>query len=37
VLIDPKVQWGQAKNIWQNAAIRTVVYALGTPVRWLRK
>lgn len=37
VLIDPKVQWGQAKNIWQNAAIRTVVYALGAPVRWLRK
>jgi len=26
VLIDPKVQWSAAKNIWQNAAIRTVLY-----------
>jgi len=26
VLIDPKVQWSAAKNIWHNAAIRTVLY-----------
>jgi hypothetical protein len=32
-LVDPKVQWSQAKNVWQNAAIRT---ALHTPVRWIR-
>ncbi len=37
VLIDPKVQWSQAKNIWQNAAIRTVVYFVTAPVRWFRK
>jgi hypothetical protein len=34
-LIDPRVQWSQAKNIWQNAAIRTGVYYLMTPVRWV--
>ena len=26
VLVDKKVQWSEAKNVWQNAAIRTVVY-----------
>ena len=26
VLVDKKVQWGEAKNIWQNAAIRTAIY-----------
>ncbi len=36
-LIDPQVQWSQAKNIWQNAAIRTVFYAIAAPLRWLRK
>jgi hypothetical protein len=24
--VDNKVQWANAKNIWQNAAIRTAVY-----------
>ena len=37
VLVDSKVQWNQAKNIWKNAAIRTVFYVAGTPVRWLRR
>lgn len=36
-LIDPQVQWSQAKNIWHNAAIRTVFYMLGTPIRWLAR
>ncbi len=26
ILVDKKVQWAEAKNIWQNAAIRTAVY-----------
>lgn len=26
VLVDKKVQWAEAKNVWQNAAIRTAVY-----------
>jgi hypothetical protein len=25
-LVDPRVQWGEAKNIWHNAAIRTGLY-----------
>jgi hypothetical protein len=37
VLVDSRVQWAQAKNIWKNAAIRTVFYVAGTPVRWLRR
>lgn len=32
--LDPKVQWSQAKNIWQNAAIRTFFYHLAAPFRW---
>ena len=34
VCLDPKVQWSQFWNIWQNAAIRTVMYRMLTPVRW---
>ena len=37
VLVDPSLQWNQAKNIWKNAAIRTVFYLLGAPFRWLLK
>lgn len=37
VLVDPSVQWSQAKNIRQNAAIRTFFYLLGAPFRWLLK
>ena len=36
-LIDPRVQWSQAKNVWQNAAIRTGLYYIATPFRWARK
>jgi hypothetical protein len=36
VLIDPKVQWSQAKNIWRNAGIRTALYIFTSPVRWMR-
>jgi hypothetical protein len=25
-LVDPRVQWGEAKNIWHNAAVRTGLY-----------
>ena len=35
--IDPKVQWSEAKNIWQNAVIRTMIYKIVTPVRWIGK
>jgi hypothetical protein len=36
-LVDPKMQLGQAGNIWHNAAIRTGLYIAATPVRWARK
>jgi len=35
-LMDPKVQWSQARNIWQNAAVRTAVYTAAAPLRWAR-
>ncbi|HLL77902.1 MAG TPA: hypothetical protein VKT25_00265 [Ktedonobacteraceae bacterium] len=35
--IDKRLQWSQAGNIWQNAAVRTALYTLMTPLRWLRK
>jgi hypothetical protein len=35
VCIDPSVQWSQFWNIWQNAAIRTFLYRMLTPLRWL--
>ncbi len=34
-LIDPKVQWSEAKNIWQNAGIRTGLYLMTAPLRWV--
>lgn len=35
VLVDSKVQWGNARNIWKNAAIRTFFYVLASPFRWV--
>ena len=35
--LDSKVQWSQAKNIWQSAAVRTVFYKLAAPLRWAGK
>ena len=37
ICVDPKVQWSQFWNIWQNSAIRTVLYRMATPVLWMRK
>jgi anti-sigma regulatory factor (Ser/Thr protein kinase) len=36
ILIDPKVQLNQVKNIWHNSAIRTVLYSVLAPFRWIR-
>ncbi len=33
--VDPKLQWSQAMNIWQNSAIRTTLYTIATPIRWV--
>jgi hypothetical protein len=37
VCIDPKVQWSQFWNIWQNAAIRTLLYSIATLAPRIRK
>ncbi len=35
--VDPKLQWSQAKNIWYNAALRSMIYAAAAPLRWAQK
>jgi hypothetical protein len=37
VCVDRRRQWRNAGNLSKNAAIRTLVWTLGTPVRWLRR
>jgi hypothetical protein len=37
VCLDPKVQWREIWNIWHNAGVRSLVYTLATPARWLRQ
>ncbi len=34
--VDRRWQWRETRNIWQNAAIRTTIYIVTTPVRKLR-
>lgn len=31
--VDPRLQWHQARNVWHNAAIRSVLYTLTKPLR----
>ena len=33
ICVDRKVQWSQASNVWHNAAIRSTLYLMATPVR----
>lgn len=35
VLVDPSVQWSEAKSIRFNAGIRTFFYLLAAPIRWV--
>jgi hypothetical protein len=37
VCVDRRRQWSKAGNLRHNAAVRTFVWTLGTPVRWLRR
>lgn len=37
VCVDKRLQWSEARNIWQNAAIRTIIHTLTTPSRWFRR
>lgn len=36
-LLDPHVQWRRAGNVWHNAQIRTILYQLAAPVRWVKR
>lgn len=35
VSVDSRMQWSEAKNIWQNAAVRTTIYTIAAPFRWV--
>lgn len=35
VSVDSRVQWSEARNIWHNAAVRTTMYTIATPFRWV--
>lgn len=37
VLVDRRRNWSEAKNIWQNAAIRSSLYMSAAPLRWIRR
>jgi hypothetical protein len=28
ICVDPKLQWSQAKNVWQNAGARSMLYTM---------
>jgi hypothetical protein len=37
VCIDSRMQWSGIRNIWHNAAMRTTIYRMSAPVRWIGK
>jgi hypothetical protein len=37
VCVDTRRQWGRAKNLWHNSAIRSGMYAASSPFRWVAK
>jgi hypothetical protein len=37
VCLDPTIQWSEAKAIWRNAGVRTMLYLMGEPVRWAQR
>jgi hypothetical protein len=36
VCVDDKIQWSHVSNIWNNAGARTMLYKIGSPVRWAK-
>jgi Domain of unknown function (DUF1990) len=36
VCVDPKLQWSYVKNVWQNAGVRSMLYTMAGPMRWVR-
>lgn len=37
VCVDKKRQWSKWRNVWHSSAIRSTIYTLGAPVRWIRR
>jgi hypothetical protein len=35
--LDPRFQWSRAGNVWRNATIWSVLYALAAPLRWVAR
>jgi hypothetical protein len=35
--LDPGIQWSYMKNVWNNAGVRTTLYALAAPIRWMTR
>lgn len=36
-VVDPSLQWSNAKNLWKNAVVRTTFFRLAAPFRWIGK
>jgi uncharacterized protein DUF1990 len=36
ICLAPKLRWSEAKNVWHNAAIRSMLYTMAGPARRLR-
>jgi hypothetical protein len=37
VCLDPRIRWSRTTNVWTNATVRSVLYTMTTPVRWVRR
>ncbi len=37
LLVDPRCQWSEIRNVFYNPAIQTALYVVGTPFRWARQ
>jgi hypothetical protein len=37
VCLEPRIRWSMATNVWTNATVRSVLYTMTTPVRWVRR
>ncbi len=36
VCLDPSIHWAKATNVWRNATVRSVLYSMAAPARWIR-
>jgi hypothetical protein len=37
ICVDKRIQWSQAKNIWHNSTVRTVLHIVARPSHWFRR